>query len=44
MSATVTTDPLPVPPRTLGAKLARIGPVILLAAAAIGSGDRKSVV
>lgn len=39
MSATVTTDPLPVPPRTLGAKLARIGPGILLAAAAIGSGE-----
>ncbi len=41
-----TTDPwtimdnsLPSPPRTLGAKLKRIGPGILLAAAAIGSGE-----
>ncbi len=32
-------QPLPPPPRTFGAKLKRIGPGILLAAAAIGSGE-----
>jgi len=39
INTTIMDRTLPSPPRTFGAKLSRIGPGILLAAAAIGSGE-----